>query len=344
VSRRTLTLLLSGLLAALLTGAAAAAPVPYVAYLPGPTFDTLGEVDGTPVISVEGRETFPTEGHLDLTTISVRPRLTLAEALRDWFDRDRAVVPRELLYPPGETDEEVRRQNEERRLASESSATSAALRQLGIPFTTAVEVQRVEPGLPADGLLRPGDVVTSVEGSPVQSSAQLRERVSGLEPGSSVRVGYLREGAAAEVALTTAAPPAGEARSVVGIVLAEKPDYPFEITISLEEVGGPSAGLMFALGIIEKLQAESLTGGRYVAGTGEISVDGAVGAIGGIPQKLVAARDKGAEVFLVPDANCEEALGRAPDGLQLVRVASLQGALDALRTLREGGTPPLCRS
>ena len=344
MSRRTLTLLLAGLLAALLTGAASAAPVPYVSYTPGPTFDTLGEVAGTPVIAVEGRETFPTEGRLDLTTISVRPRLTLADALRDWFDRDRAVVPRELLYPPGETDEEVRRQNEERRLASESSATSAALRQLGVPFTTTVEVQRVEPGLPADGQLEPGDVVTTVDGAPVTTSAQLRERISTLAPGTQVRVGYLREGAPAEATLTTAAPPSGEARSVVGVVLAEQPDYPFEITISLEEVGGPSAGLMFALGIIEKLEAESLTDGRYVAGTGEISVDGTVGPIGGIPQKLVAARDKGAEVFLVPEGNCEEALGRAPDGLQLVRVTTLQSALDALRTLREGGTPPLCAS
>jgi PDZ domain-containing protein len=344
VSRRTLTLLLSGLLAALLTGAASAAPVPYVAYTPGPTFDTLGDVDGTPVISVEGRETFPTEGRLDLTTISVRPRLTLGEALRDWFDRDRAVVPRELLYPPGETDEQVQRENEERRLASESSATSAALRQLGVPFTTTVEVQRVEPGLPADGRLQAGDVVTSVEGSPVQTSAQLRELVSGLDPGSAVRLGYVRDGAPAQTVVTTAAPRSGDARSVIGVVLAEKPDYPFEITISLEDVGGPSAGLMFALGIIEKLQAESLTGGRYIAGTGEISVDGTVGPIGGIPQKLVAARDKGAEVFLVPDANCEEALGQAPDGLQLVRVSSLQGALDALRTVRDGGTPPSCAS
>lgn len=344
MSRRTLTLLLSGLLVAVLTGAASAAPVPYVSYTPGPTFDTLGEVGGTPVIEVEGRETFPTEGRLDLTTISVRPRLTLTDALRDWFDRDRAVVPRELLYPPGESDEEVRQANEERRVASESNATSAALRYLDIPFTTTVEVQSVQPGLPAEGKLQAGDVVTSVDGTAVTTSSELRDRISSRDPGTDVRVGYLRDGRPAEAVITTAAPPSGEARSVVGVVLAEKPDYPFEITISLEDVGGPSAGLMFALGIIEKLGAESLTGGRFVAGTGEISVDGTVGPIGGIPQKLVAARDKGAEVFLVPEANCEEALGRAPDGLLLVEVTTLTSAVEALRTLDEGGTPPTCGS
>ena len=344
MSRRTLTLLLSGVLVAVLTGAASAAPVPYVSYTPGPTFDTLGEVGDTPVIDVDGRETFPTEGRLDLTTISVRPRLTLTDALRDWFDRDRAVVPRELLYPPGETDEEVRQANEERRVASESNATSAALRYLGIPFTTRVEVLSVQPGLPAEGELEAGDVVTSVDGAPVASSQELRDRISGREPGTEVRVGYVRDGSPGEAVITTAAPPSGEARSVVGVLLAEKPDYPFDITISLKDVGGPSAGLMFALGIIEKLEPESLTDGRYVAGTGEIQVNGDVGPIGGIPQKLVAARDKGAEVFLVPEDNCEEALGRAPDGLLLVKVSTLQDAVDALRTLREDGTPPTCGS
>jgi Lon-like protease len=342
VSRRTLTLLLSGLLAGLLTVGATVAPVPYVVYQPGPTFDTLGDVGGTPVIAIEGRETFPTDGQLDLTTISVRSRLTLAEALHDWFDRDRAVVPRELIFPPGETDEEVQRRNEERKLESENSATVAALRHLGVPFSTSVEVQRVEPDLPAAGRLEPGDVVTAVDGQQVGSSGELRDLVSEQPPGTDLRVSYEREGEPGEVVLTTAEPPSGEARSIIGVVLVERPDYPFTITITLQDVGGPSAGLMFALGIVDKLGPESVTGGRYVAGTGEIRGDGAVGAIGGIPQKLVAARDKGAEVFLVPAANCEEALRRAPDGLLLVRVTSLAEALDALAALRDGGDPPAC--
>jgi Lon-like protease len=340
VARRTVTLLLAGVLAVVLTAGASAAPVPYVAYQPGPTFDTLGEVDGTPVIQIDGREVFETDGRLDLTTISLRSQLTLTEAVVGWLRRDRAVVPRELVFPPGESDDEVRQRNAERLIASETAATTAALRQLGVPFTVQVEVDAVQPGLPADGLLQDGDVLVSVDGAPVTGSQDLRDRIAGRDPGSRLTVGYLRGGAPADVELTTAAPQSGDARSVIGIQLAEVPEYPFDITITLRDVGGPSAGLMFALGILDKLGEESLTGGQYIAGTGEISTDGTVGPIGGITQKVAAAHAKGADAFLVPDGNCDEAAGGAPDGIRLVRVSTLQGALDALQALREGGTPP----
>lgn len=344
MSRRTPTLLLSGVLAVVLTAGASAAPVPYVAYQPGPTFDTLGEVDGTPVIQVEGREVFPTDGRLDLTTISLRSQLTLTEAVVGWLRRDRAVVPRELVFPPGETDDEVRMRNAERLIASETAATTAALRQLGIPFSVQVEVGAVQPGLPADGRLQEGDVLVSLDGRPVEGSEQLRDRIAELDPGTSLTVGYVRGGSREEVELTTAEPPSGDARSVIGVQLAEVPEYPFDVTITLRDVGGPSAGLLFALGILDKLGPESLTGGMYVAGTGEITTEGTVGAIGGIPQKIAAAAAKGADVFLVPDGNCAEAAATAPDGIRLVRVATLQDALDGLEALREGGTPPGCES
>jgi PDZ domain-containing protein len=343
VSRRSLTLLLSGVLAVVLTAGASAATVPYVAYQPGPTFDTLGEVDGTPVIEVAGREVFDTEGRLDLTTISLRSKLTLTEAVAAWLREDRAVVPRELVFPPGETDDEVRQRNAERLIASETAATTAALRQLGVPFTVQVEVDAVQPGLPAEGKLQPGDVLTSVDGEPVSGSEDLRNRVSGREPGTTLTIGYQRDGAAAEAELVTAAPPSGDAKSIIGVQLAEVAEYPFEVTITLKDVGGPSAGLMFALGILDKLGPESLTGGLYIAGTGEISTSGDVGAIGGISQKVSAAQAKGADAFLVPEANCAEAKGSAPDDILLVRVATLQGALDALADLRtDGGSPPTC--
>lgn len=340
MSRRSSTLALSGVLAVLLTAGASAATVPYVAYAPGPTFDTLGEVDGTPVIQVEGREVFPTDGRLDLTTISLRSSLTLTEAVVSWLRRDRAVVPRELVFPPGETDDEVRQRNAERLTASETAATTAALRQLGVPFTVEVQVDAVQPGLPADGRLQPGDVITSVDGEPVEGSDDLRSRIAERDPGSVLEIGYVRAGDPAEAELTTVAPPSGDARSIIGVQLAEVADYPFEVTISLKDVGGPSAGLMFALGILDKLEPGSLTGGLYIAGTGEINTEGDVGPIGGISQKIAAARDKGADAFLVPEGNCAEALGGAPDGIRLVRVSTLEQALDALEALREGGAPP----
>jgi Lon-like protease len=342
VARRTLTLMLAGALAFLLTAGASAAPVPYVAYLPGPTFDTLGEVEGTPVIDVEGREVYPTEGRLDLTTISVRSRLSLTEAVVEWLRRDTAVVPRELVFPPGESNEEVRQRNAERLTASETSATTAALRQLGIPFTVQVRVEAVQPGLPADGQLQPGDVLLTVDGDAVTDSASLRDRISGRDPGSAVQVGFEREGQRREVALSTQAPESGDSRSVIGVQLAEVAEYPFSVTITLKDVGGPSAGLMFALGILDKLEPGSLTGGMHIAGTGEISTDGQVGPIGGVSQKISASRDKGADAFLVPAGNCDEAGGSEADGMPLVRVATLEEALDALETLRDGGTPPTC--
>lgn len=336
MSRRVLTLLLSGVLAALLAGGAAVAPVPYVAYLPGPTFDTLGEVGGTPVIAVDGRPTFPTEGHLDLTTVSVRSDLSLGEAVLDWFDRDRAVVPREFVFPPGQSDEQVRLENEQRKLESESTATIAALRQLGVPFTTSITVQRVEPGMPADGALQDGDVVTSVDGRAVASSAELRERVSGTEPGTDLRIGYVRGGEPGEAVVTTAKAD-GEDRSIIGVLLQEVPEYGFDIDITLQDVGGPSAGLMFALGIIDKLTPGSLAGGADVAGTGTIAADGTVGPIGGIVQKMYGAVDAGAEVFLAPAGNCDEVVGSIPEGLDVFRVATLDEAIGVLQTVADDG-------
>ncbi len=343
MSRRTLTLLLASVLSVLLSAGAVQARVPYVALGPGPTYDTLGEVDGEPLLQIEGRRTYPTDGRLDLTTVGVQSRLTLFEALRGWLDRDRAVVPREVVYPPGKTEQEVDRETAEQMAASQTSAVSAAARQLG--FRTAdVLVEGVAAGAPADGRLREGDVLRTVDGRPLRDAADLRNAVAGGEVGDVVRIGYERGGRSATVELRTAASDDdGERRPVIGVVTRDEPvDAPFEVEITLEEVGGPSAGLMFALGILDKLGEPSLTGGQYIAGTGEITAQGEVGPIGGIVQKLIAADAKGADAFLVPAGNCAEAVLAAPDGLPLVEVGSLTQALRGLEALREGESPELC--
>ncbi len=344
MSRRGLTLLLAGLLAVGLAASAAVARVPYVALGPGPTYDTLGSVGGTPVIAVEGRRTYPTEGMLDLTTVGVTPRLTLFEAVQGWFDDDLAVVPREVVYPPDQTDEQVDAENTRAMTTSQDAATTAALRQLGVPIATEVVVAAVSKGAPASGQAAAGrrrHRGRRRAGGRRQGAARRRQQPG---PGRARhRVLPPRRQAAATAVLTTVAAP-GEtpARAVIGVEPQDRADYPFDVTISLKEVGGPSAGLMFALGIIDKLDAPALTGGTHVAGTGEISPDGAVGPIGGIPQKLLGARKKGATVFLTPAANCAEALGALPSGLTLVRVTTLQDALEGLRVLRDGGTPRGC--
>lgn len=343
MTRRTLTLLLASVLSVVLSAGAVQARVPYVALGPGPSYDTLGEVGGEPLLQIEGRRTFPTDGRLDLTTVGVQPRLTLFDALAGWLDRDRAVVPREVVYPPGKTDEEVDRETAEQMAASQNSAVSAAARQLG--FRTAdVLVQDVAPGAPADGQLRAGDVLRTVDGRPLRDAADLQAAVAGREVGDVVRLGLERDGRSRTVELTTdASTDDGEPRPVVGVVTREEPvEAPFEVDITLEDVGGPSAGLMFALGILDKLGEPSLTGGLHLAGTGEITAQGQVGPIGGIAQKLVAAKAKGVDAFLVPAGNCAEAVRSAPDGLPLVEVGDLAQALTALEALRTDEQPELC--
>ena len=344
MSRRTLTLLLASVLALGMTLIAGLARVPYVALAPGPTYNTIGLYEGKPVITVEGRKTYDEPGNLNMTTISVVTRLTLVEALRGWFERDLAVVPREVIYPPDRTDDEVREEEQAAFRGSQESATAAALKQLGVPGTLQVRVEKVASEAPASGKLKADDQLVAIDGTPVTGGKQLRELIGRRSPGQPVRVAYVRAGKRAEVTLvtTTARNDDGTSRPVIGVETREQTDFPVKVKISLGEIGGPSAGLMFALGIIEKLGPESLTGGRFIAGTGTIDVNGAVGPIGGISQKLIAAREKKATVFLVPAANCAEAVQSPPDGLTLVRVDTLKGALGELQKLRSGAATTPC--
>ena len=344
MSRRTLTLLLASVLALGMTLTAGLARVPYVALAPGPTYNTIGLYEGKPVITVEGRKTYDEPGNLNMTTISVVTRLTLVEALRGWFQRDLAVVPREVIYPPDRTDDEVREEEQAAFRGSQESATAAALKQLGVPGKLQVLVEKVSGEAPASGKLKPDDQLVAIDGTAVTGGRQLRELIGRRTPGQPVKVAYVRAGKRAEVTLVTAATrnDDGTTRPVIGVETREQTDFPVKVKISLGEIGGPSAGLMFALGIIEKLGPESLTGGRFIAGTGTIDVDGAVGPIGGISQKLIAAREKKATVFLVPAANCAEAVQSLPVGLTLVKVETLKGALGELQRLRSGAATTPC--
>ncbi len=341
-----LVLAVAGFLTVLLAAVAALLPVPYVALQPGPTANTLGKVDGTELIRIEGRRTYPDRGHLDLVTVSVvggpRQRLDLLTALRGWVDDKVAVVPEASVYPEGETAEQAERASNAEMTASQRSATTAALRSLGIPVESSVEVSRLAPRSPSRGKLRAGDVVVSVDGQPVDGGAALRDAITALSPGDQVRLVVLRSGREVTTTVTTAAAGADD-RAIIGVETRDDVTYPFSVEISLDDVGGPSAGLMFALGIVDKLTPGSLTGGKYIAGTGTIDDSGMVGDIGGITQKMVGARRKGATVFLSPPGNCAQAKATKPDGLRLVKAVSLDAAVAALDDLRSGRTAGLPR-
>jgi PDZ domain-containing protein len=318
----------------------AAVPVPYVAQVPGPTFNTLGEVDGEPIISVEGRERNETEGELTLTTVGVsRAGLSLVEAVQGWFDSEVSVVPEETVYPPGRTEQETRDANRQAFLTSEEAAEAAALAELGYPVK--VVVRGLSDDSPAEGQLQEGDAIEGVAGRPTPDLATLDAVLQSVPGGTTVPVAYTRLGQPGTAMVTTRAAE-DEEGSVLGVLVREQPAAPFDVDIAVEDVGGPSAGLMLTLGILDLVGDTDLTGGAMVAGTGTIDADGRVGPIGGIQLKMIAAREIGAELFLVPADNCADALAAPQPGLTLARVSDLDEALTALDDFRAGRTPRAC--
>lgn len=345
MSRHALTLVVAGLLTVVLTIIGALLPVPYVVLSAGPTEDTLGEHNGKPVISISGRQTYPTDGKLSLVTVAYQGgpgrRIDLITALRGWLDPAVAVVPEETLFPRDTSAKEVQERNSREMLDSQEVATLAALNALKIPVKRAISVVATDKGAPADGVLKPGDEITAVDGHPVTELEDAVKAVQRHKPGEKVRITVNRDGKATELTVGTIAGEGG--KTMVGIQMRVSYKFPFKVDINVGEVGGPSAGLMFSLGIYDKLTPGSLTGGKSIAGTGTIDPSGKVGAIGGIEQKMIGAKRAGATIFLTPAGNCADAVRAVPEGLRLVKVETLEGAIKALDALRTGsGEVPTC--
>ncbi|MEU8229304.1 PDZ domain-containing protein [Actinoplanes sp. NPDC048967] len=337
--RRGVTVILGALITALLAVGVMAFPLPYVVLKPGPTVNTLGSDNGKEVIQVTKADTSTSAGQLRLTTVGVQPSVELVWAIRGWFSDEQAVVPRDLIYPPDQSEQQVEEQNAEEFKSSQYSAVTVALRELGYPVQTFVtEVTKDGPSV---GVLQKDDVITTVDGTPVTSPDKLTQLVQAKPAGTALTVGYTRAGKAATAAIKTKAA-AGSNTPRIGVAIDKKQPHPFTVEIDLDEIGGPSAGLMFTLGIIDKLRPADLTGGKIIAGTGTIDDEGNVGPIGGIPQKLVGAKDAGAKLFLVPADNCAEAMRNAVPGLTMAEVATVDDALTALQTFTSGGAPKPC--
>jgi PDZ domain-containing protein len=346
MSRRALTLASAGFLVVLLSAVAALLPVPYVVLSPGPTANTLGTVDKTALITIDGHRTYDDKGSLDLTTVSVlggpRQRMDLVTALRGWLDGNAAVVPEGQVYPDDETAEQVEQRSNLEMQESQENATTSALRLLGIPVTTRVLVDGFSPGSPSKGKLQKGDELVAVDGKPAMGGARLRELITAHEPGDKVALTVKRDGKEVQTTVKTVKASPEDSRAIIGVTTRDDADYPFKVQIKLDDVGGPSAGLMFALGIVDKLTPGSMTGGAHVAGTGTIDDQGHVGTIGGIAQKMAGAKRSGATAFLAPAGNCPDTAGVVPDGLRLVKVETLSSAVNALDDLRAGRPVPTC--
>jgi PDZ domain-containing protein len=340
-----MTLLIAGLgvLACLIV--VFAVPVPYVALIPGPTYNTLAPLHGKPVIEVTGHRTYPAPGHLNMVTVSyiggpgANPPFTIVAAIQAWLSPHEAVVPQQELFPPGQTQQQVVKQDTEQMVNSQQTAQAAALCQLGIGFTTIDTITGTIAGLPAAGRLHRGDVITAVDGRPVTCHASAASMIRAGPAGHQVELTVRRGNGRHNIALRTAS---YHGQPVIGVNVVESFTFPFKVKINIGNVGGPSAGMMFALAIIDKLTPANLTGGRFIAGTGEIEVGGAVDPIGGIQQKMAAARAAGATVFLAPAQNCADTHGTVPAGLRVVKVSTLRGAIAALRALKAGQPAPAC--
>lgn len=339
MNRRILTLS-AALLPMVVFGALlAVVTVPFVSLGPGPTFDTLGMVDGKEVVDIQGTTTHPTTGHLNMTTVSQRDGLTLGEALALWLSGREQLMPRDLVYPPGKSREEVDDDNDADFRASEQSAEYAALGYLRYP--AAVTLADVHDPGPSAGALQRGDAVDAVNGEPVHTVEQFTALLAETKPGETVAIDYRRKNAAPGTARITLGENKDRANGFLGVSVLDAPWAPFTVAFNLANIGGPSAGLMFSLAVVDKLTTGGLAGPNFVAGTGVIKANGQVDAIGGITHKMIAAKEAGATVFLVPADNCYEARSDNT-GLQLVKVDNLARAVEALNTIADGGEPPSC--
>ncbi|MET3770735.1 PDZ domain-containing protein [Arthrobacter nitrophenolicus] len=334
---RVSAMMLAGMAALGLGIGVATLPVPYVIETPGPTYNTLGQSQGTPVIKVTGRESYPAAGNLDLTTVYVdggpNGPVSIIRAFSAWLDPTHAVQPVELIYPTGTTRQEAEEQSAVAMTTSQENAVASALNELDIPYGQQLQAAGLSEDSASAGKIQAGDILKTINGKDITALSVVQEE---LAAGNGAPAAVVVERDGQQVTETITPKRNSEGRFILGVMLKYLFTFPFDVEISLEKVGGPSAGLMFSLGIIDTVTPGDLTGGKHVAGTGTITPDGAVGPIGGIEQKLHGARAGGATLFLAPAANCGEVVGNIPDGLQVVRVETLAEARAAVERAASG--------
>lgn len=317
-------------------------PTGYVIEKPGQVFDVMGQVSGEPVISSPDLPTYPSDSRFDVTTVSLlgNPASTPSwlQVLFAWLDSEQKVLPLDEVYPDNRTAEEIRAESTAQMEISQQDAIAAALVQLGYEVPRSLYVASVLEDSPSSKILVAGDIVISAGGKKIAAFEQLREQIQ-LSQGREIEIVVERDGDEKSFLIT---PVQRDDLWVIGAMISYTYSFPVDIKLQLGEVGGPSGGLMFTLGIIDSLTEGSLAGDKHISGTGTISASGEVGPIGGIDLKMISAKKSGADLFLVPSGNCQEALGQVPEGLTVISVRDLDQALSAIELVKAGSVlPPL---
>ena len=315
-------------------------PSGYVIERPGQVFNVMGEIDGKQVISSSDLESYPSESRFDITTVSLlgnrEANPNWIQVLAAWADPDQLVLPIDTVFPPNLSTEEVRAESTLQMEVSQQDAIAVALKQMGYQVPRSLYVNSVIEDTPASKKLIAGDFVVSAQGLAITTFEELKATIQATGD-SELLLGVVRDGIERQITIT----PAKQGDSfVIGAMLGYTYDFPASVLLQLGDVGGPSGGLMFTLGILDSFTPDSLAGNNHVAGTGTISSDGQVGPIGGIKLKVIAAKDAGATVFLAPSQNCEELLGHVPSGLSVAIVRDLEDALIVLDQVAAGTKLP----
>lgn len=310
-------------------------PAPYVIERPGPAFNVLGSQDGTSVISLTGTTSYPTSGALDLLTVSVvgnRDQTpTWPEIFAAWLDPAQTVTPIDEVYPVGTTTQQSEAESVAMMEQSQQNAIYVALKELGYQIPIHIYAQQVNKNSPSSGKIVAGDYLEAINGVHPKDFAELRKLVMAYDGVNPLKVKVDRKGETKVLEISPTKNDAGD--YMLGVIVGFKFDFPVQVNLQLSDVGGPSGGMIFALGIYDTLTKGELTGGAMIAGTGTIGTDGVVGPIGGIRQKLFGAQRAGAKYFLAPAENCSEVSGHIPSGIQVFRVKTFDDALAAVTAI-----------
>ncbi len=327
--------------------------LPFATFAPGGTIDVLGD-DGNDaeVVQIDGRQVYRDVGQLRMTTVRVSPAgdppssayLSLGELMATWFDGDEAVYPYSSVHQDGETAQSNREAGAVQMATSQDDAVFVALSEDGIDVPQVLQVAEVTPDMPSEGVLEVGDFLQSINGVDVADDTELRTEIQKAPPGEEISIGIERDGVTKTVGVVPVEETIrGRPRLLIGVTPGYDYVFPFDVRINISDnIGGPSAGLVFSLAVYDTITPGSLTGGARVAGTGEIAPDGSVGPIGGIQQKIAGARAEGTDLFLVPEDNCSDALGADNGDMQLVRASTMHEvrlALEAYAADNEAEMP-----